>query len=80
MAHLVEEIKFPVKLLEYDDLLSTRYKRMRDVQSDSFNLLGTYASKYPVFFSKIAVYLKDFLLMYEEKKIYKRENSLANKF
>ena len=80
MAHLVENINFPVKLLEYDDLLSTRYKRMRDIHSDNFNLLGTYASKYPVVFSKVAILLKDFLLKYEERKIFERENFLSTKF
>ncbi|KMK38409.1 hypothetical protein ABW13_16415 [Pluralibacter gergoviae] len=80
MAPLVENINFPVKLIEYDDLLSSRYSRMREVKTDEFNLLGTYSNKFPIIFSRFAVSLKNFLLKYEGKKILSRENMLSKKF
>ncbi len=79
MAYLVEEEKVK-KILEYDDLLSLRYKRMVSSFSDNIDLLGTYSEKYPSFFATIVKPFRKMILSMESSLIGNREVVLSRKF
>lgn len=79
MAYLVEEEKVK-KILEYDDLLSLRYKRMVSSFSDNIDLLGTYSEKYPSFFATIVKPFRKMILSMESSLIGNREVVLSKKF
>ena len=79
MAYLVEDEKVK-KVLEYDDLLSLRYRRMVNDFSDNIDLLGTYSEKYPPYVATIVKPFRKKLLSLESYLINKRERLLSEKF
>lgn len=79
MAYLVENIPAK-KILEYDDLLSLRYKRMANKFSDNINLLGTYSEKYPAILSSLIKPFRKIVLNMESGLISRRERLLSRKF
>lgn len=79
MSSLAEDISCG-KILEYDDLLSLRYKRMYDNFSNNIDLLGTYSDKYPSAVVKIIKPFGKYILAKENKLMDKREIYLSKRF
>lgn len=79
MAYLAENIDC-YKILEYDDLLSLRYRRMVENYDKNIDVLGTYSEKYPRIFVKAIRPFAKLLLEYESYKIEEREIALSKVF
>lgn len=81
MGTYAESFSQVVKVLEIDDMLSLRYRRMLSHSYPGFDLLGTYSKYYPKVMSKIVnKFLVKPLLWIESKKIFSSELKAAKRF
>lgn len=81
MATYENSLSAATKVLEIDDLLSLRYKRMVEVRSSDFNILGTFSNYYNRFFSTFSdKYLTKYFLRIEGFLISRSEIRAAKQF